>query len=68
VHDLKLHLAKSQVNVSAEVLEKAILLPEEWSNEEVSRVYPKMHEMLFHNPFAKSKKKKGKKKKKKKSK
>jgi len=41
-------------------------LPEEGDREEVKRVYPRMGELLFHNPFAKKgKKKKGKKKKKK---
>lgn len=43
-------------------IEKAILFPEDRPEEQ--RSYPKIGEMLFHNPFeTKKKKKKGKKKK-----
>lgn len=66
VEDLKLYLSKSKVNVSADTLRKAIVLPEELEKTETTRKYPKMSELLFHNPFPKKKKeKKGKKKKKK---
>ena len=71
VHDLKLYLSKSKVNVSADILRKAIVLPEEFERNITdisSRYYPKIEEILFHNPFPKKKKdKKGKKKKKKKT-
>lgn len=54
--------------MSADILEKAILLPEDEINRieapVIEKNYPKVKEMLFHNPFAKPKKKKGKKKKK----
>jgi hypothetical protein len=62
------YLNRSQLNVSANILEKAVLLPEDELNRiELSTTdknYPKVKELLFHNPFAKPKKKKGKKKKK----
>jgi hypothetical protein len=61
---LKSHLARNQVNVEAETIEKAIVLPEEQERDDNARHYPKLTEMLFHNPFAKAKKKKKKGKKK----
>jgi hypothetical protein len=64
VEHLKTHLASKDLNISAEVLHKAILLPEEIERAEKNRVYPKITDFLFVNPFAKAKKKKkGKKKK-----
>lgn len=63
MEDLKKHLASDNLNVSADVIHKAILLPEEEERRE-ERNYPKMSEHLLVNPFAKPKKKKGKKKKK----
>lgn len=65
VQDLKMHLAKNRLNVSADILERAIVLPEEYEGNDVRRKYPNMNDLLFHNPFAKEKKekKKGKKKK-----
>lgn len=68
VHDLKLFLSKSKVNVSADTLKKAIVLPEEIEKRESTRQYPKVTDLLFHNPFPKKKKEKKGKKKKKKSK
>ena len=54
------------MNISADILEKAIVLPEDEIREENEKNYPKIDSLLFVNPFAKpKKKKKGKKKKKK---
>ena len=54
-------MASSNLNVSADILTKAIVLPEE--DERIEREYPKIMDFLFINPFAKpKKKKKGKKK------
>lgn len=66
VEDLKHHLAKSNLNVSADVIQKAIILPEEEDRTEpTEKHYPKIEDWLFINPFAKpKKKKKGKKKRK----
>jgi len=67
VEDLKKHLASNNLNVSAEVLHKAIVLPEEDERADqcTERHYPKIGDWLFINPFAKpKKKKKGKKKRK----
>jgi hypothetical protein len=47
VEDLKDHLARSKVNVSADMIKKAIVLPEEWAIGESARRYPKLSEMLF---------------------
>ena len=60
VEALKRHLASSNLNVSAEVLYKAIVLPEEEERAEqaTERHYPKIGDLLFVNPFAKPKKKK----------
>ena len=41
VQNLKMHLARNKLNVSVDVLEKAIVLPEEYEAIEVSRQYPK---------------------------
>ena len=77
VEDLKHHLATSNLNVSADVIEKAIVFPEDEFEGVVEpplargqpiekRTYPKVLELLQVNPFAKPKKgKKGKGKKKK---
>jgi len=47
VEDLKQYLSKSRVNISAEILTKAIVLPEELEMVNGQRQYPKMGEMLF---------------------
>ncbi|CDW75173.1 UNKNOWN [Stylonychia lemnae] len=66
VEDLKQHLAKNNLNVSADIIHKAIVLPEEDDRYDGDKNYPKIDELLFVNPFAKpKKKKKGKKNKKK---
>jgi len=75
---LKHHLASSNLNVSADVIRKAVLLPEDAQGLEqplgradvqtniAIRHYPKVLDLLAVNPFAKPKKgKKGKKGKKK---
>ncbi len=62
VEDLKKHLASDNLNISADVIHKAIVLPEEEERGD-ERNYPKMADHLLVNPFAKPKKKKGKKKK-----
>ncbi len=63
VADMKQQLAKDRVNVSADVLTRAVVLPEENDRSYTlpQRHYPKIQEMLFHNIFAVKKKKKGKK-------
>ena len=61
VEALKRHLASDNLNISADVIQKAIVLPEEDEREE-ERNYPKMGDHLLPNPFEKPKKKKGKKK------
>ena len=58
---MKQYLSRSKVNVSADILRKAIVLPEEGGGE---RKYPRVSELLFRDPFPKEKKKKGKKSKK----
>lgn len=63
---MKTHLNRSRLNISADIIQKAIVFPEDDERAEPDRQYPKVNEMLFHNPFAKpKKKKKGKKKKRK---
>lgn len=57
VEDLKQHLARNNLNVSADIIHKAIVLPEEDDRVEGDRNYPKIDELLFVNPFAKPKKK-----------
>mmetsp|Transcript_43219 Transcript_43219/g.31558 ORF Transcript_43219/g.31558 Transcript_43219/m.31558 type:complete len:80 (-) Transcript_43219:10-249(-) len=64
VEAIKAYLSKSKVSVDADVLAKAIVLPQEVEYAIAGRQYPKLKEMLFQNPFPK-KEKKGKKKKKK---
>jgi hypothetical protein len=79
VEDLKQHLAANRLNVSADVIRRAIVFPEEAESFnqaglgrlEISintekRHYPKVADILMVNPYAKPKKgKKGKKGKKK---
>ena len=58
-------MASSNLNVSADILHKAIVLPEEDERDDVLRNYPRPADLLMPNPFAKpKKKKKGKKKRK----
>ena len=64
VSNLKTFFTSNKLNVSAGIIEKAIVFPEDAERAEPVRNYPKVNELLFHNPFAKpKKKKKGKKKK-----
>lgn len=78
VEDLKQHLAQNNLNVSADVIRKAIVFPEdaEGLDQPLGRLdmsanierrhYPRVCDILMANPFAKPKKgKKGKKGKKK---
>ncbi len=69
ISTIKADLAREDVNIEARTLEKAILLPTNFShsveNPRAETQYPEIKTMLFHNPFEvkKKKKKKGKKKK-----
>ena len=62
---MKRHLARNNMNISADVLERGILMPEEDNRDEFEdKNYPKIIDQLLINPFAQPKKaKKGKKKK-----
>lgn len=64
INNLKHQLTGKDINCSVMTIQKAILFPEDRPEEQ--RAYPKIGELLFHNPFEtkKKKKKKGKKKKK----
>ena len=59
------HFEKDDVNISKDVLSRAILLPENQSmiieDPKLVKEYPKIDQYLFKNPFVKKKKKKGKK-------
>ena len=65
VQQLKRHLARNNMNISADVLERGILMPEEDNRDELEdKNYPRIIDQLLINPFAQTKKaKKGKKKK-----
>lgn len=64
IETLKHQLTGQDVNCSVMTIQKAILFPEDRPDEQ--RSYPKIEDLLFHDPFGKVKKKKKKKGKKKK--